>query len=181
MIMSSYCSVLRNALYTKYLKHKYSLSIGRKSYFLGKADIDTRKSISIGDNCLFFPWVVLRDWGGYIKIGDNCTINSFCYINGNGGVEIGDNVRIAPQCVIVSVNHKFEDIDVPIYMQGVSTKKIIIEEDCWLGANVKVLAGVHIGKGCVIGAGSVVTHDIEPFSVAVGVPARIIKSRNKEK
>lgn len=181
MRFSNIIRKIKYRFYTIYLIRKHALSVGNKSYFLGKADIDCRNSIIVGKNCIFSPWVVLRDWGGYILIGDNCTVNSFCHINGNGGVEIGNNVRIATQCVILSANHNFADIDIPICMQGETKEKTVIEDDCWLGAGVKVLAGVHIGKGAVIGAGAVVTHDIEPFSVVVGVPAKVIKKRGQKK
>lgn len=110
-------------------------------------------------------------------IGNNCSINSFCYLSGNGGIEIGNNVRIATQSVIVSANHKFDRTDIPIIEQGETREKIIIEDDCWLGAGVKVLSGVTICKGFVIGAGTVVTKDIPPYSVVVGVPGRVIKNR----
>ena len=87
---------------------------------------------------------------------------------------------LATQCVIVSANHNFSDINEPIAKQGETKEKIVIEDDCWLGAGVKVLAGVTIHKGSVIGAGSVITHDVPPYSVVVGVPGKVIKSRLKE-
>ncbi len=76
------------------------------------------------------------------------------------------------------MNHNFADTSQKIIDQGVTCKGIVIEDDCWLGFGVKVLDGVTIGKGSVIGAGAIVTKDIPPFSIAVGVPARVIKSRN---
>lgn len=71
-------------------------------------------------------------------------------------------------------------MELPIREQGVTREGIIIEDDCWLGSGVKVLDGVTIGKGCVIGANSVVTKDIPPYSVAVGAPARVIKKRGEK-
>lgn len=93
------------------------------------------------------------------------------------GFEIGDNVRIAAQVVIIPMNHIYEDPDTPIWKQGIRAKGIKIEDDVWIGAGAKILDGVTIGKGSVIGAGAVVTDDIPPYSVAVGVPARVIKKR----
>ena len=168
-----YLSILR----TNYYKLIYGIKIGRGTVFQGSAEIVSEGHTEIGDNCVISPWVVLREWGGYIKIGNNCSINSFCHLSGNGGVEIGSFVRIATQCVIISANHNFQDINIPITFQGETAKKISIEDDCWLGAGVKVLSGVTIGKGSVIGAGSVVNKDIPPYSIAVGVPAKVIKSR----
>lgn len=169
--------IVKNKIRTRLYCYKYHIECGKHTSFLGKADIMCRGSISFGSNCSISPWVVLKDWGGYIRVGNNCSVNSFCHISGNGGVEIGNNVRIATQCVIISANHIYSDPEIPICEQGEKRAKIVIEEDCWLGAGVKVLAGVTIGKGSVIGAGAVVNKDIPPYSVAVGVPAVVVKKR----
>ena len=173
----------------KYLKFKYSIrrrlyeikgniSFGKNVILEGAIDTPWKSgTVVIEDNTIVRKWVCLRPYGGKIKIGKNCTINSFCHISGNGEVEIGDNVLIATQCVIISANHNFDKNDIPIAQQGETRKKIIIEDDCWLGAGVKVLAGVTIHRGSGIGAGSVVTHDIPENSVAVGVPAKVIRKR----
>ena len=162
---------------TIYIKNFYKINVGDKTYFQGKVDICTEGKIKIGKKCVICPWVCFREYGGFITIGDNCSINSFCHLSGNGGIIIGNNVRIATQCVIISANHNFDNTDVPIYLQGETKSKIVIEDDCWLGAGVKVLAGVTIGRGSVIGAGSVVNKDVPPYSVVVGVPGRVIKNR----
>ena len=163
---------------TKYYKVRYKLALGKNTLIMGKCEFTGEGHISIGDDTRVSQWCCFKEYGGYIRIGDNCSINSFCYLSGNGGIEIGSNVRIATQCVIVSANHNFDRIDIPITLQGETPEKIIIEDDCWLGAGVKVLAGVTIGHGSVIGAGSVITHDIPPYSVVVGVPGRVLRSRN---
>ena len=134
-------------------------------------------NIQIGNNCIISTGAQLLTHGGSIKIGNSTTINPMCVIYGQGGTEIGDNVRIAAHTVIVPSNHIFTDINQPIYKQGLSKKGIIIKDDVWIGAGVKVLDGVTIGEGCVIGANSVVTHSLEPYGVYVGVPAKLIKSR----
>lgn len=159
---------------------KKNVTFGKNVKVEGKIEIATAGTIRVGDNTVIKRWVCLRPYGGYINIGENCSINSFCHISGNGGVEIGNNVLIATQCVIISANHNFSDINEPISKQGEIKEKIVIEDNCWLGAGVKVLAGVTIHTGSVIGAGSVITHDIPPFSVVVGIPGKVIKSRLKE-
>ena len=133
--------------------------------------------IKIGKGTRIRKWSCFKPYGGSIEIGQNCTINSFCHLSGNGGISIGDNVMIATQCVIISANHNFSRTDIPINKQGETREKIIIEDDCWLGAGVKVLAGVTIKKGAVIGAGAVVTGDIPEYAVAVGVPAKVLYDR----
>lgn len=94
-----------------------------------------------------------------------------------GNTTIGDNVRIAAQCCIIPSNHIFTDINTPIYLQGLSKKGILIEDDVWLGAGVKVLDGVIIRKGSIIGSNAVVTKSTNQYSVCVGIPAKEIKNR----
>lgn len=114
-----------------------------------------------------------------IRIGRNVSINEWVFIDGYGGVEIGDDCRIAHGCSFVSEDHNFDRCDVLIRFQGKSSKRIIVGRDCWFGAGVRVLKGVTIGDGCVIGAGAVVTKNLPPYSIAAGVPARVIRSRGK--
>lgn len=168
---------IRNWARLQYYKSRYKLSIGRNSIIQGKCEFSSTGRIQIGSNTTICRWSCFREYGGYITIGNNCSVNSFCHFSGNGGITIGNNVRIATQCVIISANHIFTNRDVPICQQGELAEPIVIEDDCWLGAGVKVLSGVRIGKGSVIGAGAVVTKDIDPYSVAVGVPARVIRKR----
>lgn len=108
-------------------------------------------------------------------IASDVSINRNTVIRGK--VRIGEHVSIAPNCMIIGANHKFEDITKPIKTQGVETRGIEIESDVWVGANCVVLDGVTIGKGSIIGAGAVVTKSIPSMSVAVGNPCRVIKQR----
>lgn len=117
-------------------------------------------------------------YGGQTIIGDRTYIGPYTCISGFGKIEIGKDCLIASHSAIYAHNHKFSDPHKKIAEQGFSIKGIIIGDDCWLGSGVKVLDGVTIGKGCVIGAGAVVTKDIPPYSVAVGVPAKVISQRN---
>jgi len=143
--------------------------------------VDSDKSfITVGEDSYLSSHSILNTFNGWIKMGKNCTVNNYAILYGHGGLEIGDNVRIAAQVVIIPMNHVYEDPDIPICKQGVSAQGIKIEDDVWLGAGAKVVDGVTIGKGSIIGAGAVVTKDIPPYSVAVGVPARVVKKRGKK-
>lgn len=112
-----------------------------------------------------------------IKIGYNVFINRGGYITARGPITIGDNVIIGSGVVINSGMHNYQDKEVLIRDQGHRILPINIENDVWIGANAVILPGVTIGKGSVVGAGAVVTTSIPPYSVAVGVPAKVKKKR----
>ena len=86
---------------------------------------------------------------------------------------------IGPYTMVISVIHSFENIDEPIKFQALTSKPVIINDNCWIGGHVCVMPGVSIGEGVIIGAGSVVTKDIPDFVIAAGVPAKVIKNRQK--
>jgi len=135
--------------------------------------------IELGDGVTVQNGTHLITQGGKgISIGACTSVNRFCVLYGTGGISIGRDCLIAPMCVIVAGSHRFDDPRVPINRQGRTAKGITIGNNCWLGSRVTVLDGVTIGDGCVIGAGAVVSCDIPPNSVAVGVPARVIKQRS---
>ncbi len=113
-----------------------------------------------------------------IRLGRGVLINSNTYVYGKGGIEIGDNVLISPNCSIVAGDHNMES-DRPIIEQASKSEKIVIERDSWISANSVVLGGITIGEGSVIGAGAVVTKNTEPYSINVGVPARKVGKRNR--
>lgn len=111
-----------------------------------------------------------------VCIGDNSGIGAYSILNGK--VTIGKNVMIGRELQCYTVNHNIARTDIPMIEQGFSTMKpIIIEDDVWIGARVTILGGVTVGKGAVIGAGSVVTHDVLPYTVNAGNPARKVKER----
>ena len=129
-----------------------------------------------GDNVSVHESVWLR-WVQYLRLGSNVSIHPLCYIDSQGGVSIGDDVSIAHNVSILSFEHDFSDVEVMIKDAPCIPKEIVIENNVWVGAGARILSGVRIGSGSIIGAGAVVAHDIEPMSVAAGVPARIIRSR----
>ena len=115
---------------------------------------------------------------GSVIIGDQTKIGLSNTII--GPVTIGNNIRLAQNITLSGLNHNYQDVSIPIHVQGVSTSPILIEDDTWIGANVVVLAGVKVGKHSIVAAGSVVTKNIPEYSVAAGNPARIIKQYNFE-
>ncbi|MEO5979828.1 MAG: acyltransferase [Chryseolinea sp.] len=110
-----------------------------------------------------------------VKIGSHCQINENVYIQ---SAVIGDYVLIAQNVAVLAVTHKFDDIHVPIMLQGSTLPHpVTIEDNVWLGRNVIVMPGVKLGTGCIIGAGSVVTKSVPAYAIFGGVPAKIIKYR----
>ncbi len=137
--------------------------------------------IEMGAHCTIALGALIQ---GNVRMGQHCSVQAYSSLIGYGAIDdatgritIGDNVRIAPYVAMIATNHRFDRWDVPIRLQGHNFGPITIEDDVWIGAHVVVTAGVTIGHGAVIGAGSVVTHDIPPYGIAVGAPARVIKSR----
>jgi acetyltransferase-like isoleucine patch superfamily enzyme len=134
--------------------------------------------IKIGNGVSFDRGVDIKAHGNQagIEIGDRTYLGPYTCLSG-GKLKIGKDCLIASHSSIYSNNHIFSNIAQNINQQGNSYKGITIEDNCWLGTGVKVLDGVTIGEGSVIGAGAVITKNIPPYSIAVGVPAKVISSR----
>lgn len=112
----------------------------------------------------------------HVRIGRHCHINEHVFIQGGS---IGDHVMVAPHVAILNDSHTYSDLNVPMILQPMTVKRNpSIGDDVWLGRNVVVMPGVSIGSGSIIGAGAVVTKDIPPNSIAVGVPAKVIRKRS---
>ncbi len=156
-----------------------SVVLGRGVYISEQVRIISERegSISIGDGSKIGTMSILEDRGGFIRIGRNTSINSLSVLYGHGGLTIGDNCMFATGLIIIPANHTFSDPHREIRDQGETMQGVTIEDDVWMGARVTVLDGVTIGRGTVIGAGAVVLESIPAMSVAVGVPARVIKKR----
>ncbi len=122
-------------------------------------------------------------YGGSVIIGEFTHIQGRCNLKGFlEDLIIGSNVQMAPGCAFSPYDHNYEDLSKPIWAQGLRSKgPIIVEDDVWLGLDVKVLDGVTIGRGAIVGAGAVVTKDIPPYAIAVGVPARVVGYRDPSK
>ncbi|PYT92214.1 MAG: transferase [Acidobacteria bacterium] len=134
--------------------------------------------IEVGPECELGLGVELTPWGGRIRIGRRVFLGPYVVIYGHGGVEIGDSTLVSMHCCIVSSNHTVPDRGKIIRQQPDILLPTKIGRDVWLGAGVKVMGGVTIGDGCVVGAGAVVTHDLPPYAIAVGVPAKVIGQRS---
>jgi acetyltransferase-like isoleucine patch superfamily enzyme len=133
-------------------------------------------NVTISRNCTLICTGVISHKGKGITIGNNTGINSYCYVGGQGGIEIGDNVIIGPQVKIFSENHNFSDASIIIKNQGVIRLGVKIESDSWIGSGVTILDGVVLKKRTVVAAGSVVTQSFAGNSLIGGIPAKLIKT-----
>lgn len=166
--------------------NKHYLNLHKDKIIIGKnVNIDNtvvfralwNGKIIIGDNSSINYGVCLMTYGGDIEIGKECDINPYTIIYGHGNTKIGNKVLVAGHCMIIPNNHNISDISLPISKQGNTSKGITIEDDVWIGHGCSILDGVIIGKGSVIAAGSVVNRSVPAYSIAGGVPCKIIKSR----
>ena len=114
--------------------------------------------------------------GNGIEIGDNSGIGVNCHVR--GPLQIGKDVMMGPDCMVMTSTHNTERTDISMCLQGfLAKRKVTICDDVWIGARVIILPGITIGKGAIIGAGAVVTKDVPEYAVVAGVPAKVIKYR----
>jgi len=125
-----------------------------------------------GEGSHIFPCVVIHSPDN-VMVGSKVSIAEFVHMWGLGGITIGDNVLIASHAVITSQTH---DVNVKVYCESELVKPVVLEDNVWIGAGAVILPGITVGEGSIIGAGSVVTRDVLPGSVMVGVPARKLRS-----
>ena len=167
------------------LLHKKSISVGRSVIIEDFVFMDalSQNGIVLGNNVTIAKFTsiqctgVIHELGTGVTIGDNSAVGAYSFLGGQGGIMIGNNVIMGPKVNIFSENHGFDDLSLPIRLQPTIRKGVVIDDNCWIGANSTVLDGVHIGRGCVIAAGSVVTKDLPVNSIAAGIPARVIRQR----
>lgn len=143
-------------------------------HFSARMDVIPFRKFCLGRRSVVESFACVNNAVGDVVIGESSRIGLHNTII--GPVSIGNHVNLAQGVVVSGLNHGFGDSNLRIDEQKVETKPIRIDDDVWVGANCVITAGVHIGEHSVIGAGSVVTKDIPPHSLAVGSPARVVRS-----
>ncbi len=141
-----------------------------------RVDVLPFQPFSVGDYTTIEDFATVNNGVGPVHIGSNSRVGI-----GNtiiGPVTIGNNVILAQNIVMSGLNHNYTDLSMPIYLQGETVAAITVEDDCWIGANAVITAGVTIGKHSVVAGGAVVTKSVPAYCVAAGNPARIIKKFN---
>jgi len=142
-----------------------------------RANTDESPGIEVGRGVSINDSVVINANRGRVTLGDRSWLGPFCLVYGNGGVTIGSNVLVAGHSSINTVSHSIDRCDIPVNDQPVLIDPVVIEDDVWIGLNAVILQGVTIGRGTIVGAGAVVNKSIPPWSIAVGVPVRVIGRR----
>lgn len=177
----------RRVFYTGYCSAKFK-SFGNnvviEPYMLA---LKGERYISIGDDSYLSKGVSLTAWDSFlddeytpeIKIGKNCGIGARAHISAINGIYIGDNVLTGQDVLITDNAHGAIErclLDIsPNFRPLQSRGKVVIEENVWIGEKVSIMPGVTVGKGSVIAANAVVTHDVPPYCLVAGIPAKIIR------
>ena len=169
------------------IRHGYQLTVGTNLILDDNVSINALSvnGIRLGDNVsiardsILFCTGVIAQKGAGITIGNRTGIGARAFLAGQGGITIGNDVITGPNIQVFSENHNFYDLSLTIKEQGVTKQAVFIGNNCWLGGGITILAGVTIGDGCVVAAGSVVNKSFPANSIIGGVPAKILKSREK--
>ncbi len=173
-----YCVIRTKIIFSKARIIRFPIDIR------GKKHMQIGEGFTTGTNCRLEALPLTKTQGKTLTIGDNVQINDNVHITACQSVTIGNNVLLASKVYISDVSHGNYTVDinsspyVPPAHRPLVAKPVIIENNVWLGDGVCILPGVIIGFGSVIGANAVVTKNIPPLSIAVGIPAKIVKKFN---
>lgn len=170
----------RTRWWARFFVYPFIIKRGKGSIIRRNArlDLNAGNKLIIGERTIIENHVIINNGIGDIEIGNNTMITSRGMIL--GPVEIGNNVVLGIGSQILGLTHDYDDVEIPIKDQGVSGTKVIIEDDVWIGGNCVIIQGVKIGKHSLVAAGTVVTKDIEPYTIVAGNPARPIKKYDFE-
>jgi len=176
-VLTPILSLINRLLYLSKAQSKIRNSIPVSTQFDGELQIIGTANVTWGEHCRFGKDVVLETQGdGVIELGNNVRINQGTVIVAHSKISIVNDCLIGEYCSIRDANHEIKAGEL-IRTQGHSTAAIKIENDCWLGRGAVVLKGVTLHQGCVVGANSVVTKSLEKQVVAAGVPCKLIRTR----
>jgi acetyltransferase-like isoleucine patch superfamily enzyme len=165
------------------LRHPHKIALGADCFIDDNVVLDAKgesnRGLTLGNNVYVGRNTILSCKEGDIAIGDHTNVSANCSLLSETEIKLGKYCFLAGHCYLVAGgNHSFDDLETPIMFQpSFSRGGISVGDDVWLGAGVIVLDGATIERGCVVGAGSVVTKPLTEFSVAVGSPARKIRDR----
>lgn len=164
------------------LRHPHKIKIGNHVVVDDHCVLDAKgcqgTDFVVGNNVILSRGCILSAKDGKLSIGDNTNFGANCLVYAVKETKIGRDTLFAAQCYVGGSMYYFDRTDIPPIQQGSYANGVSIGDGCWLGAGVKVMDGVIIGDGVILGTGAVVNKNIESFTVAVGVPAKVIKRRD---
>ena len=157
---------------------RFQVQAGKNVYIGKHCALKGKSNIVLDDGVTVRPYAQIWSGGGTVRIGRGSEIGERCRISIANSLEIGEKVLLSPNVYITDCDHEYRNIDVPVIEQGIVQKgqAVSIGDGSYIGINTVIVGNVKIGKHCVIGANSVVTKDVPDYSVAVGIPARVIKN-----
>lgn len=164
------------------LRHPGRISLGDRVAIDDNVMLDAwgagNEGLDIGDDVIISRNCVVQAKLAPIRIGARTDVGCGTVMSSVSGIDIGKAVLIAGNCYIGGGRYVTDRLDIPMMDQGLFTKgRVVIGDDVWLGAAAVVLDGVNVGRGCIVGAGAVVTKDLPDYAVATGVPARVLSIR----
>lgn len=187
LLVDKLLGLCRN-VYSGYLSTRFAVFgdntvVKYPSVFVGEEFISIGKNVSLGRRSCITAWDKGSITKPRISIGDNTDIGDDCHITSTNNISIGDNVLFGKKITVTDNSHgrcdNYDELCMhPSSREVFSKGEVIIKNNVWVGDKVTVLSGVTLGEGCIIGANSVVTCDIPSYSIAVGIPAKVIKKFN---
>jgi acetyltransferase-like isoleucine patch superfamily enzyme len=161
------------------LRHPAKMHIGSGTAIDDDCMLDARGSTAagfvIGERVLIARACLIQSKVGSIEIGDECSIGGQSTLSASGGIRLGKYVNVAGQCYIGGGRYHTDRTGVPMMKQGIYSRgPVVVADDVWVGAGARLLDGVHVGEGAIIGAGAIVAKDIPAYAIAAGVPAKIV-------
>jgi len=171
--------VVRGWILKQYLVFVWGASIGKRLTCFGwPRNIFLFGNCEIGDNVHIGPYAYLQSGlKATLKIDSSTCIGAFATIASEESIVIGKDVMIAECVSIRDCDHKFEDLTRPMHGQGMKCAPVVIGKDVWIGRGVAILRGSIVSDGCIVGANAVVKGTLAPYTIAAGVPARIVRER----
>lgn len=159
----------------------FGVTAGQSVYIGKHCSLKGKRHITLEDSVTVRPYTQIWSGGGTVRIGKGSEIGERCRISIANSLDIGEKVLLSPNVYITDCDHEYRNISVPVIDQGIAQKgqTVSIGYGSYIGINAVIVGNVKIGKHCVIGANSVVTHNIPDYSVAVGSPAKVIKKCDK--
>jgi acetyltransferase-like isoleucine patch superfamily enzyme len=156
--------------------------LGRNVVFERGVWVFHPENIEIGDNVYVGHNAFLKGYyKSLMRIGSHTWIGQNCFLHSGGGITIGEYVGLGPGVQILTLSHVVDDdLSRPLITREQQYLPVVVEDDCDIGVGSILLPGVRIGRSSMVGAGSVVTRDVEPYSVVAGNPARLIRKRGPQ-